>query len=229
MRDYSPLRELAATANTVHLKSSTVVELLDELDALRAASAKPAKVKRNDYPAVFEVVWEVYPTRPGDSKKAAYKAWTARVNLGTTPTQMLDGAKAYAAYVKAMRVEPQFIKQAATFFGPGEHFAADWTPPEALKKPANGGAWWVSDATILAKGAELGLRPHPGEQMSSFKGRIQVAIDNDGPPPAASIQVQPPQPPRPPAPAPAEIRARRPEGLNLKDLVRKDAPLPRFA
>lgn len=225
-RDYSPLRELAATANTVHLKSSTVFELLDELEALRAAAAKPAKLKRNDYPTVFEAVWEVYPERPGDSKKAAYKAWTARINLGATPAQMLEGAKAYAAYVKAMRIESHFVKQAATFFGPCEHYAADWTVPEATKKPAAGPAWWSTDATILAKGVELGLHPYAGEAMPSFKGRIQAALENGGVPPAP-VRMAPPIVSQHPAP-PIEQRGRKPEGLNLRDLVRRDPP-PRAA
>lgn len=222
MRDYSPLRGLAATAATVHLKSSTVIELLDELDRLRAGAAKPTKVKRNDYPAVFEAIWEVYPARPGDSKKAAYKAWTARINLGATPAQMLDGAKAYAAYVKAMRIEPQFIKQAATFFGPGEHYAADWTPPVSQPKPASGGAWWLSDATRLAKAIEVGVGPaHAGESTSSWEARIRAAIDNGGAPPSPAVHIRPPVAPPPMVPDSAALapvvdpsrRTGKPEGL----------------
>jgi hypothetical protein len=223
MRDYSPLRGLAAASPTVHLKSSTVVELLDELDKLRAAATAPAKVKRNDYPADFEVVWEVYPGRPGDSKKAAHKAWASRLKAGATATEMLAGAQAYAAYVKVMRIEPQFIKQGATFFGPGEHFSADWTPPPAsAPKPAAAGAWWVTDATILAKGTELGLRPHAGESMPSFKGRIQAAIDNGGTPPAPSASIRPAGPA---ANAP-EPRGVKPPGLDLKALLRGAPPPP---
>lgn len=45
------------------------------------------------------------------------------------------------------------------------------------------GAWWATDATIEAKGAEYGLRANPGESMQQFKGRIQAFIDNDGKPP----------------------------------------------
>jgi hypothetical protein len=77
----------------VHLKSTTVTELLDELDLLRAGGP-PAKVARNDYPADFEVVWEVYPARPGASKKAAHEVWTARITVGATPAEMLPGAQA---------------------------------------------------------------------------------------------------------------------------------------
>lgn len=37
-------------------------------------------------------------------------------------------------------------------------------------------AWWSSDQRILAKGAELGLNPRPGEEMAQFKSRIQDAM-----------------------------------------------------
>ena len=37
--------------------------------------------------------------------------------------------------------------------------------------------WLFSDALTLAEGATRGLKPNPGESMSAFKGRIQVAID----------------------------------------------------
>lgn len=229
MRDYSPLRGLAAANPTVHLKSSTVVELLDELDRLRAGGAAPAKVKRNDYPADFEAVWEVYPARPGDSKKAAHKAWAARLGAGATVAEMLAGAQAYAAFVKAMKIEPMYILQSATFFGPSERYAADWTPPEVQKKPAGAGsAWWASDATILAKGAELGLSPRSGEYMGQFKARIEAAMDPASAPPAAVSPIRPVI--ALPAPAEPEQRARKPEGIGLlKDLVRRDPPPARAA
>ena len=223
MRDYSPLRGLAASSPTVHLKSSTVVELLDELDRLRSGAAKPTTPKRNDYPAEFEAVWEVYPARPGDSKKAAHKAWAVRIKAGATAVEMLVGAQAYAAYVKAMKVEPVFIKQAATFFGPGEHFAADWTPPEQVKKSGGGGAWWASDATRLAKAIEVGVGPaHFGESTPSYEARIRAAIDNGGAPPAPTATLRPALVPASAASPLLEQRAPKPEGMGaLKDLVRK--------
>jgi hypothetical protein len=227
MRDYSPLRGLAAGAPTVRLKSSTVIELLDELDRLRAGAATPPKVKRNDYPTDFEAVWEVYPARPGDSKKAAHKAWAARLAAGATIAEMLAGAQAYAAFVKAMKIEPMFILQSATFFGPSERYAADWTPPDVQKKPA-GGAWWATDVTILAKGKELGLSPREGEYMGQFKARIEVALDPALAPPAAAVPIRPRL--APPAPPQPEQRAPKPEGIgSLKDLVRREPPPARAA
>lgn len=43
---------------------------------------------------------------------------------------------------------------------------------------AAGPAWWESEATIKAKGAELGLHPRAGEELKDFKGRIQAALDS---------------------------------------------------
>jgi uncharacterized short protein YbdD (DUF466 family) len=139
MRDYSPLRALAAQKETVHLKSSTVNELLDELDRLRV-TVGAKKAKRNAYPAYFEEVWAAYPSRPGSSKQAAFRAWTARIKAGATIVEMLAGVRKYANYVQAMKVEPTFIKQAETFFGPREYFSADWTLPGLCTVPQLGKA-----------------------------------------------------------------------------------------
>lgn len=78
-------------------------------------------------------------------------------------------------------------------------------------KPA-GGAWWASDAAILAKGAELGLSPRAGESMPTFKGRIELAIGGQAPPPSPSRAI---------APAVIETRGKKPEGLDLMALLRQ--------
>lgn len=81
------------------------------------------------YPEAFEQVWGEYPARPGASKKDAFKAWDARVNAGVDPESVRLGVIRYAVYCRAVGTEPQFIKQPTTFFGPGEHYLSDWTPP----------------------------------------------------------------------------------------------------
>ncbi len=100
-----------------------LAEVLAELAALRGAAGKVAAT----YSDEFEAAWTLYPTRPGNSKAAAFKAWKTRLKAGATALEMIEGTSKYAAYVLAERTEPQFVKQAATFYGPGEHFAADWT------------------------------------------------------------------------------------------------------
>ena len=44
--------------------------------------------------------------------------------------------------------------------------------PTAKRDPP----WWVSEASILAKGRELGIDPRPGELMPEFKSRIQSRL-----------------------------------------------------
>jgi hypothetical protein len=83
--------------------------------------------------------------------------------------------------------------------------------------PQKQGAWWATDSTILAKGAELGLRPGLGESMQTFKGRIQIALDNAGKPPAARASppatVMAAEPKRVEVPIPPELKAKRSEEL----------------
>lgn len=50
----------------------------------------------------------------------------------------------------------------------------DRVQQQSIKAPAQ--AWWSSEASILAKGAELGLSPRPGEDWASFRARLQEAI-----------------------------------------------------
>jgi uncharacterized protein YdaU (DUF1376 family) len=79
-----------------------------------------------DYPPEFEEAWAAYPPRPGASKKDSCKAWAARCKDGASPADLLAGVQRYANYVLFSRIEPQYTKQPATFFGPGEHYKADW-------------------------------------------------------------------------------------------------------
>jgi len=59
--------------------------------------------------------------------------------------------------------------------------------PAARASPGGSGAWWATDQSVIAKGAEMGMAPRAGEGMPAFKGRVQAAIDNGG---------SEPQPPR---------------------------------
>lgn len=94
------------------------------------AGAKPG---RNDYPVDFENAWTAYPARPGNSKADAFKAWSARRKDGVAPETMLAGVLRYRAYVQGMRTEPQYVKQAATFFGPGGHYDSEWVVPQRAR------------------------------------------------------------------------------------------------
>lgn len=124
MSDYTTLRNMTtAQGGHVMVDKLELAELLAEFDALLNRVAKPA----GKYPPDFEEAWSLYPARPGASKQATFKAWAARIKAGTTALEMIEGTVKYAAYCKAERKEGEYIKLPATFYGPGEHFAADWT------------------------------------------------------------------------------------------------------
>lgn len=82
------------------------------------------------YSAEFETCWAKYPKRAGgNSKKAAHKAWAARIREGVT-AEVLDAAvQAYASEMIAKgKVGTEYVKQAATFFGPNEHWREAMQP-----------------------------------------------------------------------------------------------------
>ncbi|HFJ9588584.1 TPA: ash family protein [Escherichia coli] len=102
------------------------------IEASADASA-PARSARQEYSSEFEQAWQEYPKRAGgNSKSAAFKAWKARIREGIKPETMLDGVRRYAAWVRATgNTGTQFVKQAATFFGPDRHFEDFWQQPAA--------------------------------------------------------------------------------------------------
>ncbi|HAM4877656.1 TPA: helix-turn-helix domain-containing protein, partial [Escherichia coli] len=98
-----------------------------------ADASAPARSARQEYSPEFEQAWQEYPKRAGgNSKSAAFKAWKARLREGIKPETMLDGVRRYAAWVRATgNTSTQFVKQAATFFGPDRHFEDFWQQPAA--------------------------------------------------------------------------------------------------
>ena len=98
-----------------------------------ADASAPARPAKQDYSPEFETAWDAYPKRAGGNSKAgAFKAWKARLKDGVKPDDMLAGVKRYAAYARATgSVGTQFVKQAATFFGPDRHFDESWQAPSA--------------------------------------------------------------------------------------------------
>ncbi|HID9689643.1 TPA: hypothetical protein ACXI22_003621 [Citrobacter amalonaticus] len=98
-----------------------------------ADACAPKRSSMDVYSPEFEEAWQAYPKRAGgNSKAAAYKAWKARLKDGVKPEDMLAGVKRYAAYVKVTgSAGTQYVKQAATFFGPDRHFEEVWQTPFA--------------------------------------------------------------------------------------------------
>ena len=93
----------------------------------REPGAPPAG-KHDDPSAEFLKAWSEYPKREGGNSRAeAWKAWRARVRNGASEEDLIEGTRRYATYCQAKGiVGTPFVKQAATFFGSGEHWREEW-------------------------------------------------------------------------------------------------------
>ena len=67
----------------------------------------------------FEYIWGRYPRKEG--KKAALASYKRARKKGVEYTVVLNGVINYLSYIKAKKIEPQFIKQGSTWFN-GEHW-----------------------------------------------------------------------------------------------------------
>ncbi|HBR3987054.1 TPA: helix-turn-helix domain-containing protein [Klebsiella pneumoniae] len=126
----------AGAAPRISHSFEPVIESVNEPIKHTSASADasaPARSAKQDYSPEFETAWQDYPKRAGgNSKAAAWKAWKARLKDGVNPEAMLAGVKRYATYARATgSVGTQYVKQAATFFGPDRHFEESWQAPSA--------------------------------------------------------------------------------------------------
>lgn len=95
-------------------------------------------VNGHDYSPEFEQAWSLYPRREGGNPKIdAWKAWRARVGAGMDPADMIGGVERYAAFIRAKGKEgTEYVLQAATFFGPNQHFSATWELSGAPRREA---------------------------------------------------------------------------------------------
>jgi len=84
-------------------------------------------------PEGFVECWSAYPKRDGgNSRVDALKAYRGRLRIGASPADMLAGVRRYAAYCASKGiVGTAYVKQAATFLGPGEHWQELWAVPAA--------------------------------------------------------------------------------------------------
>lgn len=109
---------------------------------------------KNNYTDDFEAAWSEYPKREGNNPKpAAFKAWNARIKDGHTPDQIIEGVRRYARFCRIKgQIGGQYVKQASSFFGPDEHFLADWqvAKPSVIPDPMSD-----TPATTLAEMQEI--------------------------------------------------------------------------
>lgn len=68
----------------------------------------------------FDEFWENYLRKEGKPK--ARKVWNARRKQGVPPEELIQAGANYMRKCKIQRTEVKFIKLAATFLGPDEHW-----------------------------------------------------------------------------------------------------------
>lgn len=150
----APMDEGKNARSLMVTTTKTTTEIKNTLGA-SAGAATPTGVSGSDHPSgknagkqqarqnyspEFETAWQAYPKRAGGNPKAtAYKHWKARIADGAMADELLAGVQRYASFIRATGKEgTEYVKQAATFFGPDRHFEESWAPPVAPNAP--GGA-----------------------------------------------------------------------------------------
>lgn len=88
--------------------------------------------KGDEYTTEFEEFYSNYPRRI--EKKAAFKAWQARLKEKILPDSLIVAAKNYAANCLANGTEQRFIKHPSTFLGPSKPYE-DWIRPPTNDTP----------------------------------------------------------------------------------------------
>ena len=84
----------------------------------------------------FEWLWSQYPRKEG--KKAAFASYQRAKKKGVHFEDVRAGILNYLDYIKAKKIEPQFIKQGSTWFN-GEHWndEYDYSVPESAPQQSN--------------------------------------------------------------------------------------------
>lgn len=86
----------------------------------------------------FEEIWAIYPKREGGNPKHdALKSYRARRRASVSHQDVLEGVKRYTAYCEAKKwLKTAFVKQAAAFLGPAEHYLESWEVGETPLPPS---------------------------------------------------------------------------------------------
>lgn len=117
---------------------------------------------------MFDEFWSQYPNK---SAKAHARIMWGRLTAG----EVLLALEALPNHLKAWSAngtERMYIPHAASWLNP--KLGRRWEDEIEISAPkeAKALAWWTTDSTIMAKGAEVGLTPRGGEGWPQFKSRI---------------------------------------------------------
>lgn len=89
-------------------------------DSLEDDGAQSKKTGKGEYTKEFEDFWAYYPRKV--EKRAAFRAWKARLKDNIYHGDMIQAAINYAKYCQLQHTEQRFIKHASTFLGPDKPF-----------------------------------------------------------------------------------------------------------
>lgn len=138
------LRKRCATLRTPTYERTNV--RTDEPTDLAGAGARPSAAVTSETasravsasPPEFAELRAAYPRRAGSNPPdRALNAIHARLRDGHTWAEILDGARRYAAFVRATGKErTQYVMHLATFCGPEKHFLEAWNPPATRAEQA---------------------------------------------------------------------------------------------
>ena len=130
-------------------------------DSILLAARKPngapeteteTETEEERYTSHFKAAWIEYPKRPNNPKKAAFKAWTARVREGVKPEALITATKNYSEWCMESATEAQYVKMASTFYGPGGHWEEFANgKPEPIARETD---WETQDRLKLKRMAE---------------------------------------------------------------------------
>jgi len=123
---------------------------VDSGESTPRAAAKPSV--KDPYSPEFESWWGDYPSDGRGNKRAAWKAWNARLRDGHGPVIFRAGLTRYKAY---LATTGRYPKNASTFLGPDLHFLETWELPAtpfggARAKPAANGDEEAARMRLLA-------------------------------------------------------------------------------
>jgi hypothetical protein len=101
-----------------------------------SSTIRPEKLN-GSYSPEFERVWGLYPRRTGGNpKKAAWRAFKARLSAGVELNELDEGVQRYAEFCKQTgKVGTGYVKMASTFFGPDEWWKEPWASTDDNGRP----------------------------------------------------------------------------------------------
>lgn len=78
----------------------------------------------------FEYLFQLYPPRPNQNKKSAFKRLGSQIKSKSQYDQLQKAIFNYSNYVTVKRIEPDFIKQFSTFVNNWEEWLVPWRKTE---------------------------------------------------------------------------------------------------